>query len=43
MTDKKEQKNEELQSTSDSVELTDEELEKVAGGKIREPEQREVN
>ena len=35
--------NKELQSTDECVELKEDQLEKVAGGKIRCPEQRDVN
>lgn len=41
MKEKKETKEEVQQNNS--VELSDEQLQKVTGGKIREPEQREVN
>ena len=41
--EKKTLNNEELQSTDECVELKEDQLEKVAGGKIRYPKQREAN
>ena len=41
--EKKTLNKEELQSTDERVELKEDQLEKVTGGKTRYPEQREVN
>ena len=41
--EKKTLNNEELQSTDECVELKEDQLEKVAGGKTRYPKQREAN
>lgn len=41
--EKKTLNNDELQSTDECVELKEDQLEKVAGGKTRYPEQKEAN